>query len=110
MNMNFAAVSARPAARYNTQQRNAMLALAALALMILVAGPAGAQGLEKANSAVESVVSTLQTISIGVVTIAIIFAGYKVAFMSARFMDVVPVLIGGFLVGGAAAIASFLLQ
>lgn len=103
------AVSAHPAARFNTQHRTAMLTLAVLALVIL-AGPAGAQGLDKANSAVQSVVDTLQVISVGVVTIAIIFAGYKVAFMSARFMDVVPVLVGGFLVGGAAAIASFLLQ
>lgn len=101
--------AARPVARFNPQQRNAMLALAVLALVIL-AGPAAAQGLDKANSAVQSIVDTLQVISVGVVTIAIIFAGYKVAFMSARFMDVVPVLIGGFLVGGATAIASFLLQ
>jgi len=45
-----------------------------------------------------------------VVTIAIVFAGYQIAFAHKRFSDVMPVLIGGFMVGGAAALASMLVS
>ena len=48
------------------------------------------------------------TISIAVVTIAIIWAGFKMIFQGARLADVANVLIGGTLVGGAAAFASYI--
>ncbi|MNJ79190.1 Type IV secretion system protein virB2 precursor [compost metagenome] len=43
------------------------------------------------------------------VTIAVIFAGYQIAFAHKRIGDVAPVLIGGFLIGAAAQIAKMLL-
>ena len=43
-----------------------------------------------------------------VVTIAIIWAGFKMIFQGARLADVANVLIGGTLVGGAAAFASYI--
>ena len=51
----------------------------------------------------------LNVASIAVVTIAIIFAGYQIAFNQKRIGDVAPVLIGGFLIGAAAQIAKMLL-
>lgn len=51
----------------------------------------------------------LNVASIAVVTIAIIFAGYQIAFNHKRIGDVAPVLIGGFLIGAAAQIAKMLL-
>lgn len=51
----------------------------------------------------------LNVASIAVVTIAIIFAGYQIAFNHKRISDVAPVLIGGFLIGAAAQIAKMLL-
>ena len=42
-------------------------------------------------------------------TIAVIFAGYQIAFNHKRISDVAPVLIGGFLIGAAAQIANMLL-
>ena len=51
----------------------------------------------------------LNVASIAVVAIAIIFAGYQIAFNHKRIGDVAPVLIGGFLIGAAAQIAKMLL-
>jgi type IV secretion system protein VirB2 len=52
----------------------------------------------------------LVTISIAVVTIAIIWAGFKMIFQGARLADVANVLIGGTLVGGAAAFAGYIVS
>lgn len=49
----------------------------------------------------------LKAASVIIVTIAIVFAGYQIAFAHKRLSDVAPVLIGGLLIGGAAAIASW---
>ena len=51
----------------------------------------------------------LNIASIAIVTIAVIFAGYQIAFNHKRVGDVAPVLIGGFLIGAAAQIAKMLL-
>jgi type IV secretion system protein VirB2 len=51
----------------------------------------------------------LNVASIAVVTVAVIFAGYQIAFNHKRIGDVAPVVIGGFLIGAAAQIAKMLL-
>lgn len=51
----------------------------------------------------------LNLASIAVVTIAVIFAGYQIAFAHKRIADVAPILIGGFLIGAAAQIAKMLI-
>ncbi len=51
----------------------------------------------------------LGAISIIVVTIAIIFAGYQIAFANKRIADVAPILIGGVLIGAATQIAGMLI-
>jgi len=50
--------------------------------------------------------SLLKAISILVVTIAVIFAGYQIAFAHKRISEVAPVLIGAVLIGAAATIAT----
>jgi type IV secretion system protein VirB2 len=47
--------------------------------------------------------------SIAVVTIAVIFAGYQIAFAHKRISDVAPILIGGLLIGAAGQIASMIM-
>jgi len=69
-----------------------------------------AQGFDKINTTVTNVNAILVTISIAVVTIAIIWAGFKMIFQGARLADVANVLIGGTLVGGAAAFASYIVS
>ncbi len=81
------------------------------ALLLLAATSKGwAQGFDKINTTVTNVNTILVTISIAVVTIAIIWAGFKMIFQGARLADVANVLIGGTLVGGAAAFASYIVS
>ena len=82
-----------------------------LALLALAASSnAFAQGFDKINTTVTNVNTILVTISIAVVTIAIIWAGFKMIFQGARLADVANVLIGGTLIGGAAAFATFIVS
>lgn len=91
----------------NDRIRHSVPAL--VALLIAAAAPAvRAQGFDKINTTVTNVNTILVTISIAVVTIAIIWAGFKMIFQGARLADVANVLIGGTLVGGAAAFASYI--
>lgn len=80
---------------------------------LLVAMPpeqALAQGFDKINTTVTNVNTILVTISIAVVTIAIIWAGFKMIFQGARLADVANVLIGGTLIGGATAFATYIVN
>lgn len=52
----------------------------------------------------------LNAASLVVVTIAIVFAGYQIAFNNKRISEVAPVLIGGVLIGGAGQIAAMLIN
>ena len=79
-----------------------------LAVLALLPRIAAAQGFDKINTTVTNVQAILVTISIAVVTIAIIWAGFKMIFQGARLADVANVLIGGTLIGGAAAFASYI--
>ena len=87
-----------------TLNRHLPLVASLLALPVL----ANAQGFDKINTTVSNVQAILVTISVAVVTIAIIWAGFKMIFQGARLADVSNVLIGGTLVGGAAAFASYI--
>ena len=86
------------------------LSAATLGATILALLPrwAAAQGFDKINTTVTNVQAILVTISVAVVTIAIIWAGFKMIFQGARLADVANVLIGGTLIGGAAAFASYI--
>ena len=77
-------------------------------LLLLLPQLTFAQGFDKINTTVTNVNTILVTISIAVVTIAIIWAGFKMIFQGARLADVANVLIGGTLIGGAAAFASYI--
>ena len=52
----------------------------------------------------------LKFISILVITVAIIFCGYQIAFANKRISDVAPVMIGAVLIGGASTIATMLMS
>jgi type IV secretion system protein VirB2 len=78
------------------------LGLAALSTL------ASADGFDKIEDTVANVEAVLVAISVAVVSISIIWAGFKMIFQGARLADVANVLIGGTLVGGAAAFASYI--
>ncbi len=93
--------------KHNDPTRHVVPALTAL--LFATAAPAAlAQGFDKINTTVTNINAILVTISIAVVTIAIIWAGFKMIFQGARLADVANVLIGGTLIGGAAAFASYI--
>jgi len=79
-----------------------------LALLLTYSLDANAQ-LTKIGSIFTSVTGALTAISATVFTLAITVAGYKIAFQGAKWNDVAPIVIGAFLVGGAAGIAAAIL-
>ncbi|MGO0999364.1 TrbC/VirB2 family protein [Lysobacter sp. CA196] len=96
----------------NTVFKNFLSAFGMAALFVgMLAAPelAFAQGGEDAEGRVTGFITKLNGLlnvaSIAIVTIAVIFAGYQIAFAHKRIADVAPVLIGGFLIGAAAQLA-----
>ena len=87
---------------------SAVLAGALLVPSLAWAAP-GAEAAGRVTTFFTNINGLLNIASIAIVTIAIIFAGYQIAFNHKRIGDVAPVLIGGFLIGAAAQIAKMLL-
>lgn len=88
--------------------------LKATALIAVLTVPALAQGGyagtdQKVCGFFDNVQGLLNMASIAVVTIAVIFAGYQIAFAHKRVGDVAPLLIGGLLIGAAGQVAKMLL-
>ncbi|MDH2998053.1 hypothetical protein A1D22_09205 [Pasteurellaceae bacterium LFhippo2] len=59
----------------------------------------------KATTLIQNINSWLTGISVTVITMAILVAGYKILFQGQTFREVAPILIGGVIIGGASAIA-----
>lgn len=59
---------------------------------------------------IKNIHTVLNLVSVTVVTVAIIFAGYQIAFAHKRISDVAPILIGGVLIGAAGQIAKMLVK
>jgi type IV secretion system protein VirB2 len=100
----------------NIQIKNFLSAFAMAALFVgALAAPelAFAQTPDGAKSTVKGFFDNLNSLlniaSIAIVTIAVIFAGYQIAFAHKRISDVMPVLIGGFLIGAAAQLAKMVI-
>ena len=90
-----------------------LLVMLLLATLCLFAPDVMAQTTTEAQSklcgVMKNVYSILKVASILIVTIAVIFAGYQIAFAHKRISDVAPILIGGLLIGAAAQIASMVI-
>lgn len=90
-----------------------MLAMLALYLFAPAAfagsAPAFAETDQKVCGFFSNINGLLNMASIAVVTLAVIIAGYQIAFAHKRIADVAPILIGGLLIGAAGQIARMLL-
>lgn len=85
--------------------------IAALVLPSLaMAQVGGSEAITAACGFLGNVKNLLNAVSIVVVTIAIIFSGYQIAFAHKRISDVAPVMIGAILIGAASQIAGMFLQ
>lgn len=62
------------------------------------------------NSFFEGIEGMLKFISVLVITVAIIFCGYQIAFAHKRLSDVAPIFLGAVLIGGATTIATMLMS
>ena len=82
-------------------------ALAAF-FLLLAAGPAFAQ-VAQVTTVMTNVQTMLTGVAVTVFTIAICWAGFKMAFQHAKWSEISNIVIGGILVGGAAAIATWLI-
>jgi len=78
-----------------------------LVALALLSPPAFAQ-LEKVQTTMTVIQSMLIAISVICLTIAIIWAGYKMIFQHARWTDISNIVIGGILIGASGTIAAWL--
>ena len=103
--------------RSNPQVKNTANAfIAALAFVALLALPemafaqtTAADAQSRVTGFIGKINGILNVASVAIVTIAVIFAGYQIAFAHKRISDVAPVLIGGFLIGAAAQLAKMVI-
>lgn len=92
--------------------RAAMFVCLALCMALLMPSVALADPTDTINATcgfASSINKILNAISIIVVTIAIVFSGYQIAFAHKRISDISPVLIGAVLIGAAGQIAKMFL-
>ena len=97
-----------------TQARQALARTARHAMVAIVGAaglcaPALAQ-IAKVNTVMTNVQTILVGVSITVLTIAILWVGYKMAFQHAKWSEVSNIVIGGILIGGAPGIAAWLVN
>lgn len=90
-----------------TRRRYASLAVAGAALA-MSATPAFAQ-IARVNTVMTNVQTVLIGVSVVAFTIALVWAGFKMAFQHAKWSEISNIVIGGIIVGGASGIASWLL-
>lgn len=87
----------------------AFMAVVGTFLFAGFADPAMAQGLGSVNTFMQTVVNLLKGAGVLIVTIAIMWCGYKMLFKGASFSEVAMIFVGGLLIGGAATIAGYLI-
>ncbi len=81
----------------------------ALVLASLIAATsAEAQVLGKASSIMTNFATELKTLGVIIITIALIWAGYKIAFKSAQLTEVALPVAGGIIIGSASLIAGLI--
>ncbi|ESQ79270.1 TrbC/VirB2 family protein [Asticcacaulis sp. YBE204] len=85
------------------------LSVALSPVMAVISTPAFAQ-IEKLTTVLDNVKSALLGVGVVVFTIMIAWAGYKMGFQHAKWSEVSNIVIGAVLVGGAAAIAGWLIN
>lgn len=95
---------------FTTRKTTFILIAAAVGSAMLIEPAMAVGGIEKVNTTINNTISFLRTASVGIVTIAIMWAAYKFLFKHADVSEVVKILAGGAILGGAAEIANFVLN
>jgi type IV secretion system protein VirB2 len=89
-------------------RRNAGRVIAATGMAAAATMPAHAQ-IAQVTTVMTNVQTVLTGVAVTMFTISIIWAGFKMAFQHAKWSEISNIVIGGILVGGAAAIAAWLI-
>lgn len=79
------------------------------ACCLLISSPAFAQ-FERGTKMLESVRDWLLVIAGTVVTLALMFVGFRMVFNAAQWKDVAPVFWGGVVIGSAATLGAMLVK
>lgn len=80
------------------------------AVLIVVAGMQSASAqITKVDSVMTNIQNVLSGVAVVAFTIALIWAGFKMAFQHAKWSEISNIVIGAILVGGASGIASWLI-
>jgi len=99
---------------HSARTRNAVLMCLAVLLAVVLPSVAFGQDASETITTTCTFASNinkiLNAVSIVVVTIAVVFSGYQIAFAHKRFTEVAPVLIGAILIGAASQIANMFLK
>lgn len=90
--------------------RNTLGTFAFAVLCLFAAQAASAAGLDGAKNGLDYLISGLMLLSGGVVTLAILFLGWKILFGRIQLEQIFHVVIGAALIAGASGIAAWLLQ
>jgi len=99
-----------PASQHSLFRRYAQFALVACLMLPMLAFAQDSSGTSGAMcTLLTNLNGILNAISLVVVTIAVIFSGYQIAFAHKRIAEVAPILIGGVLIGAAGQIAKLVL-
>ncbi|MEY3996608.1 MAG: hypothetical protein RL344_951 [Pseudomonadota bacterium] len=98
----------------NTAKKSANILAAAAVMSLIVANPAFASSPVSSWStnikpAIEAISQGLVDIGIPLITVALMFIGYQIAFSSKTLKALVPVVIGCLVVGSAPLLAQSLL-
>ncbi|WP_392561093.1 TrbC/VirB2 family protein [Orbus sturtevantii] len=67
-------------------------------------------GLDRVNTLMDNVQGVLTGVSLVSVTVAVLWAGYKILFGGQTFREVAPILIGGIAIGAASEIAGLFIS
>ncbi|HEG2607245.1 TrbC/VirB2 family protein [Campylobacter sp. W0066.1] len=77
-----------------------------IALAVNLSFAAG--GIDKVNALAQDIESALFGVSIIAITIAFGIAGYRMAILKQQWTEVLPVVIGGVVIGSASSLAALL--
>ena len=88
-------------------KKSAWKALCTIVLSWALIAPAHAQGFDKVTTAVDNVKAILTAVSLSVVTIAIIWAGFLLLSGKGEMGKLITIIAGGLLIGGAAQLAAY---
>lgn len=78
------------------------------AALLAASTPAFAQ-ITKVDTVMTNVQNLLTGIAVTTFTIALLWAGFKMAFQHAKWSEIANIVIGGIITGGASGIASWLI-